>query len=212
MSNDDSNISRKPHNIYWAAWWQTRSLSPELSTFSWLSSAEWESLISVTAPCLCRALQISQICESRVASLSRKIFSPSSVCGGVSRCRDSPGENKARLRHGKKWAEMRGSGAAIFWILETEMIMRLRSVWECVSPHRSGQCRGWRQHHGSPSDITAHTLLTPVFAPGAYYFVLSSSSLPSLSHRPASSVERGVTGPREPVSKQYQENKSEDQL
>ena len=121
-----------------------------------------------------------------------------------------PGKNKARLRHGKKWAEMRGSGAAIFWILETE-IMRLRSVWECVSPHRSGQCRGWRQHHGSPSDITAHTLLTPELAPGAYYFVLSSS-LPWLSHRPASSVERGVTGPREPVSKQYQENKSEDQL
>ena len=121
-----------------------------------------------------------------------------------------PGKIRLDCDTGKSGRRCEGPGLQFseYW----REIMRLRSVWECVSPHRSGQCRGWRQHHGSPSDITAHTLLTPAFAPGAYYFVLSSSSLPWLSHRPASSVERGVTGPREPVSKQYQENKSEDQL
>ena len=201
MSNDDSNISRKPHNIYWAAWWQTQSLSPELSTFSWLSTRN-ERVLFPSRPRVFVELARYHRSVSHVSHLCPAKYFHHPPCAGACLGVEIPPGKSGRRCEGP------GLQFSEYW----REIMRLRSVWECVSPHRSGQCRGWGQHHGSHSDITAHTLLTPELAPGAYYFVLSSSSLPRLSHRPASSVERGVTGPREPVSKQYQENKSEDQL
>ena len=156
-----------------------------LSTFLWMRESYFRHgrVFVVAVP----ALQISG-CESRVASLSRKIFSPSDVCGGVSRCRDSPGECGRRL------ARVR--------ILE---IMGLRSVWE----HIGMVSRGWGQHRSDISPSSSHPP-HPWARPGSVLFCIIIIIITRLSHRPASSA--GVTGPREPVPKQYQENKSEDQL
>ena len=50
----------------------------------------------------------------------------------------------------------------------------------------------------------------PWARPGSVLFCIIIIIITRVSHRPASSAR--VTGPREPVPKQYQENKSEDQL
>ena len=134
-----------------------------------------ERVLFPSRPCLCRRSPGSLIsrCESRVASLSRKIFSPSDGAGACLGVEIPPGKCGRRLR---------GSGAAIFWILE---IMGLRSVWE------PGEREEWSVEGGGTIGVgwhqpcSAHTRLTPALAPGAYYFVLSSSSLPgSLIARP----------------------------
>ena len=125
--------------------------------------------------------------------VSQNIFTIGCVRGRVSVSGFPRGKIRLDCDTGKSGRRCEGPGLQFseYW----REIMRLRSVWECVSPHRSGQCRGWRQHHGSPSDITAHTLLTPAFAPGAYYFVLSSSSLPWLSSPGLISWARGNRTP-----------------
>ena len=174
-------------------------LSPELSTFfSWCSrlSSEWESLISVTAVSLSSLSQLSRSRDvSHVSHLCLAKYFHHRMCAGACLGVGIPPGNV-----GGDW---RGSGAAIYWILE---IMGLRSVWE----HIGVVSRGWGQHRSDIRPSSSHPS-HPWARPGSVLFcIIIIIIITRLSHRPASSA--GVTGPREPVPKQYQENKSEDQL
>ena len=159
-----------------------------------------ERVLFPSRPCLCRRSPGSLIsrCESRVASLSRKIFSPSDGAGACLGVEIPPGKCGRRLR---------GSGAAIFWILE---IMGLRSLWE------PGEREEWSVEGGGSIGVGVTSALLsshpphPCSRPGSVLFCIIIIIITRVSHRPASSDR--VTGAREPVPKQYQENKSEDQL
>ena len=179
MSNDDLNISRELHNIYWASRWQTLTVSGTvhlllmmLLTFLWMRESYFRHgrVFVVAVP----ALQISG-CESRVASLSRKIFSPSDVCGGVSRCRDSPGECGRRL------ARVRGCNLLNIGDHGTEI---------CVGTHRNGQQRvGAASEWHQPQQLTpASPLSSPreriiLYYHHHHYPALSSPGLISRGNR-----------------------------
>ena len=97
ISNDDLNISRKPHNICGGRVSMTDTdclpNCPPSHHRSRLSS-EWESLISITASLSwLSSLQIS-VCitnVSRVPALSRKLFSPCRLCAGACLTVEIPG-------------------------------------------------------------------------------------------------------------------------
>ena len=136
-------------------------------------------------------------CESRVASLSRKIFSPSDGAGACLGVEIPPGN---------VGGDCEGPG------LQFSEYWRSWDSDQCGNPERSGQWRGWGQHRCrgdiSPAQLTPCP--HPCSRPGSVLFCIIIIIITRVSHRPASSAR--VTGAREPVPKQYQENKSEDQL
>lgn len=197
MSNDDSNISRELHNIYWASRWQTLTVSgtvhllPMRPTFLWMRESYFRHgrVFVVALPALWYrdVSHVSHLCPAK--------YFHHRMCAGACLGVGIPPGNV-----GGDW---RGSGTAIYWILE---IMGLRSVWE----HIGVVSRGWGQHRSDIRPSSSHPS-HPWARPGSVLFcIIIIIIITRLSHRPASSA--GVTGPREPVPKQYQENKSEDQL
>ena len=154
-----------------------------------------ERVLFPSRPCLCRRCPSSPDIGMWVTC---RIFVPQNIFTiGCVRGRVSVSGFPRGM--GGDW---RGAGAAIYWILE---MMGLRSVWEHIGMVSRG--RGQQRSDISPS--SSHPP-HPWARPGSVLFCMIIIIITRLSHRPASSA--GVTGPREPVPKQYQENKSEDQL
>lgn len=199
MSNDDLNISRELHNIYWAARWQTLTVSGTvhlLLMMLWLSSSEWvresyfrHGRVFVVAPC---SPDIEMWVTCRIF-VPQNIFTIGCVRGRVSvsgfprgmwaETAEGPGLQFTEYWRSWDWDQCGNTGTA----------------WS-VRARAASVCR---------SDISSHPS-HPFARPGSVLFCMIIIIITRVSHRSASSA--GVTGPREPVPKQYQENKSEDQL